>query len=109
LQVPEILDINHETQATQEMYGIGDPLTEDFGRRCLLARRLVEKGVRFVQVYTAGWDSHDYIERAHSQRIRSVDKPIHDQLLMEQVREAKARQDPDINALYRQGQTWEVS
>ena len=56
--------------------GIGDPLTEDFGRRCLLARRLVEKGVRFVQVYTAGWDSHDYIERAHSQRIRSIDKPM---------------------------------
>jgi 2-oxoglutarate ferredoxin oxidoreductase subunit beta len=40
---------------------------------------------------------------------RSIDKPIHDQLLMEQVREAEARQDPDINALYRQGQTWEVS
>ena len=76
MQVPEILDINHETQQTQAAYGLDDPLTQDFGRRCLLARRLVEKGVRFVQVYTAGWDSHDYIERAHSQRIRSVDKPM---------------------------------
>ena len=76
MQVPDILDINHESKQTQNAYGMDDPLTEDFGRRCLLARRLVEKGVRFVQVYTAGWDSHDYIERAHSQRIRSVDKPM---------------------------------
>lgn len=76
MQVPDILDINHETKSTREMYGIDDPLTDDFGRRCLLARRLVEKGVRFVQVYTAGWDSHDYIDRAHSQRIRSIDKPM---------------------------------
>lgn len=76
MQVPEILDINRETKQMQEMYGLDDPLTEDFGRRCLLARRLVEKGVRFVQVYTAGWDSHDFIDRAHSQRIRAVDKPM---------------------------------
>jgi hypothetical protein len=76
MQVPEILDVNRETSQMQEMYGLDDPLTEDFGRRCLLARRLVEKGVRFVQVYTAGWDSHDYIDRAHSQRIRAVDKPM---------------------------------
>jgi uncharacterized protein (DUF1501 family) len=46
------------------------------GRRCLLARRLVEKGVRFVQVVVMGWDSHDYIDKAHSARIRAVDKPI---------------------------------
>ena len=76
MQVPEILDVNRETKQMQEMYGLDDPLTKDFGRRCLLARRLVEQGVRFVQVYTAGWDSHDYIDRAHSQRIRSVDKPM---------------------------------
>lgn len=76
MQVPELLDIKSETEQTQRMYGLGDPLTDDFGRRCLLARRLIEKGVRFVQVYTAGWDSHDYIERAHSQRILSIDKPL---------------------------------
>lgn len=76
MQVPEILDIEKETESTRQMYGLDDPLTKEFGRRCLLARRLVEQGVRFVQVYTAGWDSHDYIERAHSQRIRSIDKPM---------------------------------
>lgn len=76
MQVPEILDIKNETQSTREAYGLDDLLTQDFGRRCLMARRLVEQGVRFVQVYTAGWDSHDYIERAHSQRIRSIDKPM---------------------------------
>ncbi|MDB4143606.1 DUF1501 domain-containing protein, partial [Akkermansiaceae bacterium] len=47
-----------------------------FGRKCLLARRLVEKGVRFVQAYAGNWDSHDYIQRAHGSLIRSVDKPI---------------------------------
>ena len=76
LQVPGILDIEKEKAATREDYGLDDQRTADFGRRCLLARRLLENGVRFVQVYTAGWDSHDYIARAHSERIRSVDKPI---------------------------------
>ena len=76
MQVPEILDVSRESESTQAMYGLDDPLTEEFGRRCLLARRLVEKGVRFVQVYSAGWDSHDFIDRAHSQRIRSIDKPM---------------------------------
>lgn len=76
MQVPEILDISRETKSTRQQYGLEDPLTKDFGRRCLLARRLVEKGVRFVQLYTAGWDSHDFLDRAHSQRIRSIDKPM---------------------------------
>jgi len=75
MQVPGIIDLDKEDDATKSMYGLDDDHTADFGRRCLLARRLVERGVRFVQVYTAGWDSHDYIERAHSQRIRAVDKP----------------------------------
>ena len=76
LQVPGILDVEKEKAATREGYGLDDQRTADFGRRCLLARRLLENGVRFVQVYTAGWDSHDYIEKSHSERIRSVDKPI---------------------------------
>ncbi len=75
-QVPDLLDISKENAQTQELYGLNDPVTHDVGKRCLLARRLVQKGVRFVQVYTAGWDSHDYISRAHSERIRAVDKPI---------------------------------
>ena len=76
MEVPGILDIGKENQSTQEDYGLNNKRTEEFGRRLLLARRLIERGVRFVQVYTAGWDSHDYIKRSHAERIRSVDKPI---------------------------------
>lgn len=74
--VPELLNIAGEDQKTTEAYGIGNPKTDAFGRKCLLARRLVEKGVRFVQAYAGNWDSHDYIERAHGSLIQSVDKPI---------------------------------
>ena len=54
---------------------MNDKVTRDFGKQCLMARRLVEKGVRFVQIFSGGWDSHDYLERGHSSRIASVDKP----------------------------------
>jgi hypothetical protein len=75
-QVPGILDLTKEKPETLEQYGIGGEKTDAFGRKCLLARKLVEQGVRFVQLYAGTWDSHDYIERAHSNLIRSVDKPI---------------------------------
>ncbi len=75
-EVPGVLDIDGEDAKTREMYGIGEAKTDSFGRRCLLARRLVEKGVRFVQVYSVGWDSHDDLRNAHSARILSVDKPM---------------------------------
>ena len=75
-EVPGILDLDGEKASTLEDYGIGDAKTDAFGRKCLLARRLVESGVRFVQAYAGNWDSHDYIERAHGSLIRSVDKPI---------------------------------
>ncbi len=75
-EVPGVLDLAGETQSTLDAYGIGEAKTNDFGRKCLLARRLVENGVRFVQAYAGNWDSHDYIQRAHSSLIRSVDKPI---------------------------------
>jgi uncharacterized protein (DUF1501 family) len=60
------------------MYGIGGANrdADSLGRRCLLARRLVESGVRFVQVIASGWDSHDYIDKAHAARLRAIDKPI---------------------------------
>jgi hypothetical protein len=74
--VPNLIDLSKESAKTKEAYGLGQDHTDDFGRRCLLARRMVENGVRFVQLYAGGWDSHDYLERAHSARIRSVDKPI---------------------------------
>ncbi|MEM7312494.1 MAG: DUF1501 domain-containing protein [Planctomycetota bacterium] len=75
-EVPGVLDLDGETQHTLDMYGLDDPDTEAFGRQCLMARRLVEKGVRFVQIFSGGWDSHDYLQRGHSSRIKSVDKPM---------------------------------
>ena len=75
-EVPGVLDLAGESQATLDDYGVGDATTDAFARKCLLARRLVESGVRFVQAYAGNWDSHDYIEKAHGSLIRSVDKPI---------------------------------
>ncbi|MEC7409708.1 MAG: DUF1501 domain-containing protein [Planctomycetota bacterium] len=74
--IPDALDISGETELTLDQYGIGQDATDSFGRKCLLARKLVEKGVRFVQLYNASWDSHDYIERAHGNLVRGVDQPI---------------------------------
>ena len=76
MKVPGILDLGQEKEATRAAYGLNDDRTKDFGQRLLLARRLLERGVRFVQAYTAGWDSHDYLGKSHSERIRSVDQPI---------------------------------
>lgn len=76
MEVPDVVDLSKENEKTKEMYGLDDPETEKFGKQCLMARRLVEQGVRFVQVFSGGWDSHDYLERGHSSRIRSVDKPM---------------------------------
>lgn len=75
-EVPEIVDLSRESETTKEDYGLDQDVTRAFGRQCLLARRLVEQGVRFVQIFSGGWDSHDYLERNHSARIRSVDKPM---------------------------------
>lgn len=75
-QVPGILDIDQEDDATKTLYGLDHELSRGFGRRCLLARRLLERGVRFAQVWSTGWDSHDYLKRAHEARIRSIDRPV---------------------------------
>jgi len=75
-EVPDVIDLSKETAATIDMYGLNDTETSTFGRQCLMARRLVESGVRFVQIFSGGWDSHDYLERGHSSRIKSVDKPM---------------------------------
>lgn len=77
-EMPKVLDIGTEKPETLAMYGIGgaNKDSDAIGRRCLLARRLVEAGVRFVQVIVMGWDSHDYIENAHGARIRAIDKPV---------------------------------
>lgn len=76
MQVPEVLDLSKEDEKIKAMYGIGQDATDSFGRKCLLARKLVEQGVRFVQLYNGTWDSHDYIERAHGNLVRGVDQPI---------------------------------
>ena len=59
--VPEALDLSREPDATRRMYGLDNPATQDYGTRCLIARRLVERGVRFVQLFLSGqpWDTHD--------------------------------------------------
>lgn len=75
-EVPGLLDLSKEDAKTQALYGIGAEPTDAFGRRCLLARRLVQQGVRFVQLYAGTWDSHDYIEKAHGNLVKQVDKPI---------------------------------
>ncbi|MEZ5403389.1 MAG: DUF1501 domain-containing protein [Bryobacteraceae bacterium] len=76
---PEAVDIGKETEATRSMYGMDDEATRAFGANCLLARRLVERGVRFVELYCgsgSGWDAHSNIEGNHSKWCRASDKPI---------------------------------
>ncbi len=80
LSAPELLDFRRESLSTKGGYGIGEPETDDFGKQLLLARRLVERGVRFIQVCHAGggngrWDAHDDIE-THGPLCRQTDKPI---------------------------------
>ena len=73
----EALDLSQETEATRRMYGLDDPETADFGSRCLLARRLVERGVRFVQIYCGGqdWDHHNQIVSKLPEMCRQTDRP----------------------------------
>ena len=79
---PEATDLASETAATHQLYGLDDPKTEQFGRRCLLARRLVERGVRFIQVYSGGhhndanWDAHGDLEVNHNLHAGETDRPI---------------------------------
>ncbi|WP_145198938.1 DUF1501 domain-containing protein [Thalassoglobus polymorphus] len=76
MAVPGIIDIDREPKHLQEAYGLDRKETASFGRQCMMARRLVEEGVRFVQIFAGGWDSHDYLEKGHASRIASVDQPI---------------------------------
>ena len=81
LAAEQTLDISGETQDTQKLYGLGDPETENYGRRCLMARRLVESGVRFVLVTAPikyggmAWDHHSYLDRDIPKISRQVDQP----------------------------------
>ncbi len=79
---PEAVDLDGESNETKSLYGLDDARTRDFGRRCLLARRLVERGVRFVQLYAGGahgdtnWDAHDDLVANHNLHAGRTDKPI---------------------------------
>jgi hypothetical protein len=81
---PEAIDIDKESEATKKLYGLDDSITEPFGRQCLLARRLVEHGVRFVQLFHGGmgnqntdtWDAHANVKSNHSQHAKESDLPI---------------------------------
>ncbi len=79
---PEAVDLTKESKETKKLYGLDDPQTNEFGTRCLLARRLVERGVRFVMLFSGGgpvsvqWDAHDNIKANHEQMCRWTDKPV---------------------------------
>ena len=79
---PEAVDVSTEPESIKEMYGLNDARTHEFGTRCLLARRLVERGVRFVQLYSGGgpvamqWDAHDDIDANHEKMCGLTDKPV---------------------------------
>jgi hypothetical protein len=83
LSAPEVLDVSKETEATRRLYGLDEKVTEDFGRNCLIARRLLERGVRFVQVWSGAdngfprrnWDSHEDLARDHGDMGTSMDRP----------------------------------
>ncbi len=78
-EAPEVVDLRGESAATLKQYGIGETDTDDYGTRCLLARRMIERGVRFVQVYsgdTGGWDAHTNVLDNHTTMCRKTDKPV---------------------------------
>ncbi len=75
-QMPAVLDIAKESDATKKLYGVGDRDTDDFGRKCLMARRFIEAGVRFVEVGSGNWDHHFNLSSALARNCSSVDKPI---------------------------------
>lgn len=75
-EAPVVMDLSGETESTMQLYGIGAKGTENFGRQCLLARRLSESGVRFVQVSHSYWDQHESLKSRHSELAAEVDKPI---------------------------------
>ena len=82
MSAPEAVDFDQESEQLKQLYGIGEKRTDDFGKKCLLARRLVERGVRFIQIYSGGnhndanWDAHGDLEKNHNYHAGNTDKPI---------------------------------
>jgi hypothetical protein len=85
LSVPEVNELAGEPEATRRLYGMDNPLTQDCARRCLLGRRLLERGVRFVQIYSGGpiagkprssWDAHESVKENHGKEASRIDQPV---------------------------------
>jgi len=74
--MPKLLDVSQETDATKAMYGIGEGDTDEFGRQCLMARRMVESGVRFIELTNGGWDHHRDLRASMVESCGKIDKPI---------------------------------
>ncbi len=81
-EATEVVDLSRETAETLDMYGINDAVTSDFGRKCLITRRLIERGVRYIQLYSGGghiedtWDGHNDCIKNHTTHAAETDKPI---------------------------------
>ncbi|MEE2737008.1 MAG: DUF1501 domain-containing protein [Planctomycetota bacterium] len=75
-EIPDVIDLRNEPKHIHDMYGTDDDSTESFATRCLLARRFVERGVRFVQLWAGGWDSHGDVRNGHASAASKVDRPI---------------------------------
>jgi len=75
-RMPAVMDLNKETEVTKKLYGIGSGATDDMGRKCLLARKFIEAGVRFVEVTHGNWDQHFNLQQTLSRNCESVDQPI---------------------------------
>jgi membrane-anchored protein YejM (alkaline phosphatase superfamily) len=73
---PDVVNTADESPATQSLYGIGQPHTDKFGKSCLMARRLVERGVRFVELFHSNWDTHSDNDKRHKELCTEIDKPI---------------------------------
>lgn len=74
---PEVLDLSRETEATQRLYGVGDKQTDNFARQCLLGRRLLEAGVRYVELSTGNvWDQHGGLKEGHEKNCLATDRPV---------------------------------
>ena len=84
LAVPQVTDVQGETTETHRLYGLDRSETADFGRGCLIARRMLERGVRFVQLFSGGtfgsprrnWDGHENMKENHGQEALRIDKPV---------------------------------
>ena len=82
MSTPEAVDLDSEPEGIRQLYGLDNNRTEDFGRKCLLARRLVERGVRFIQIYSGGnhndnnWDAHGDLKKNHDYHAGNTDQPI---------------------------------